>query len=56
MLVSYVLLKVASGIQAYFAYLGTKDFEYGILRDFSPSQYFVILEIVIHILLTDVRI
>lgn len=58
-LVSYVLLKVASDIQTssdIVAYLGTKDFEYGILRDFFPSQYFVILEIVIHILLSDVRI
>lgn len=54
-----VLLKVASDIQTssdIVAYLGTKDFEYGILRDFFPSQYFVILEIVIHILLSDVRI
>lgn len=39
MLVSYVLLKVASDIQTssdIVAYLGTKDFEYGILRDFFP--------------------
>lgn len=38
------------------AYLGKQDFENGILRDFIPLQYFVILDIVIQILLTDVTI